>query len=317
MISIIVPVYNCEALLESCLDSLVAQTYKDFEVLIVNDGSTDSSLSICRKYVDMHPGVFRLFSKENGGVSSARNLALDNVRGEYVCFVDADDYVHKEYLQRLYDLIVENGCEMSMCSYVPGNNEVIKLLSQGEIIGSIFNFEKNAALCNKLFLSDKIGDLRFDENVFLGEDTLFCVEYAKKCDSAVFVNENLYYYEQSTSSLKYRSSAKYIEKNMSCIESRRKMLENTAGLDQDTIAIICTSLMEMFEFNACLAVIYNQLSVLKRLSADLKKDKRNYGLMLSSECKLLKFSPLLYFIYKKACQKGDAIRYRIKKMVSV
>lgn len=317
MISIIVPVYNCEALLESCLDSLVAQTYKDFEVLIVNDGSTDSSLSICRKYVDMHPGVFRLFSKENGGVSSARNLALENVRGEYVCFVDADDYVHKEYLQRLYDLIVENGCEMAMCSFVPGNNEVIKLLSQGEIIGSIFNFEKNAALWNKLFFSDIIGDLRFDENVFLGEDTLFCVEYAKKCDSAVFVNENLYYYEQSTSSLKYRSSAKYIEKNMSCIESRRKMLENTAGLDQDTIAIICTSLMEMFEFNACLAVIYNQLSVLKRLSADLKKDKRNYGLMLSSECKLLKFSPLLYFIYKKACQKGDAIRYRIKKMVSV
>lgn len=317
MISIIVHVYNCEALLESCLDSLVAQTYKDFEVLIVNDGSTDSSLSICRKYVDMHPGVFRLFSKENGGVSSARNLALENVRGEYVCFVDADDYVHKEYLQRLYDLIVENGCEMAMCSFVPGNNEVIKLLSQGEIIGSIFNFEKNAALWNKLFFSDIIGDLRFDENVFLGEDTLFCVEYAKKCDSAVFVNENLYYYEQSTSSLKYRSSAKYIEKNMSCIESRRKMLENTAGLDQDTIAIICTSLMEMFEFNACLAVIYNQLSVLKRLSADLKKDKRNYGLMLSSECKLLKFSPLLYFIYKKACQKGDAIRYRIKKMVSV
>ena len=146
---------------------------------------------------------------------------------------------------------------------------------------------------------------------------MFCVEYAKKCDSAVFVNENLYYYEQSTSSLKYRSSAKYIEKNMSCIESRRKMLENTAGLDQDTIAIICTSLMEMFEFNACLAVIYNQLSVLKRLSADLKKDERNYVLMLSSECRLLKFSPLLYFIYKKACQKGDAIRYRIKKMVSV
>ena len=317
MISIIVPVYNCEALLESCLDSLVAQTYKDFEVLIVNDGSTDSSLSICRKYVDMHPGVFRLFSKENGGVSSARNLALENVRGEYVCFVDADDYVHKEYLQRLYDLIVENGCEMAMCSFVPGNNEVIKLLSQGEIIGSIFNFEKNAALWNKLFFSDIIGDLRFDENVFLGEDTLFCVEYAKKCDSAVFVNENLYYYEQSTSSLKYRSSAKYIEKNMSCIESRRKMLENTAGLDQDTIAIICTSLMEMFEFNACLAVIYNQLSVLKRLSADLKKDERNYVLMLSSECILLKFSPLLYFIYKKACQKGDAIRYRIKKMVSV
>ena len=95
------------------------------------------------------------------------------------------------------------------------------------------------------------------------------------------------------------------------------MLENTAGLDQDTIAIICTSLMEMFEFNACLAVIYNQLSVLKRLSADLKKDERNYVLMLSSECRLLKFSPLLYFIYKKACQKGDAIRYRIKKMVSV
>lgn len=317
MISIIVPVYNCEVLLERCLDSLLAQTYKDFEVLIVNDGSTDGSLSVCRKYADTHPGVFRLFSKENGGVSSARNLALENVRGEYVCFVDADDYVHKEFLHNLYDLIVENGCEMSMCSYVPGNNEVIKLLSRGEIVCSIFNLEKNAVLCNKLFLSDIIGDLRFDENVFLGEDTLFCVEYAKKCDSAVFVNKNLYYYEQSTSSLKYRSSAKYFEKNISCIESRRKMLENTAGLDQDTIAVICTSLMEMFEFNACLAVIYNQLGVLKRLSTDLKKDKRNYGLMLSSECRLLKFSSFLYFIYKKTYQKVDAVIYRIKKMMSV
>ena len=97
LISIIVPIYNTEKYLHECLDSIINQTYANFEVLLVNDGSTDSSGIICQEYVK-NDSRFRYFEKENGGVSSARNLGLERSEGVYITFIDSDDWVESNHL---------------------------------------------------------------------------------------------------------------------------------------------------------------------------------------------------------------------------
>ncbi len=112
MISVIVPIYNVEQYLRKCLDSIEAQTYRDFEVVLVDDGSPDNSAAICSEYV-ARDSRFRLVRKKNGGVSSARNAGIANAEGEYLTFVDPDDWIDEHYLERLYDLKVEHGADVS------------------------------------------------------------------------------------------------------------------------------------------------------------------------------------------------------------
>ena len=100
LISIVIPVYNVEKYLEKCLQSVQNQTYNHFEVILVNDGSTDSSLSICEKFVNQDKR-FSVFSKENGGMSSARNFGIKKAKGSFITFVDSDDYIVKDYLSHL------------------------------------------------------------------------------------------------------------------------------------------------------------------------------------------------------------------------
>ena len=107
LISIIVPIYNVENYLRQCLDSIVAQTYQNFECLL-NDGSTDNSADICREYVEKD-SRFRYFEKENGGVSSARNLGIECSGGAYVTFIDSDDWVDSDYLEVLYTTLLKEG----------------------------------------------------------------------------------------------------------------------------------------------------------------------------------------------------------------
>lgn len=104
LISVIVPVYKVEKYLPACLDSLLAQTYRNFELIVVNDGSPDSCWQIMQRYAAQDARV-RIFNKENGGVSSARNFGLDVARGEYIGFVDSDDLVLPQYLEWLYDAL--------------------------------------------------------------------------------------------------------------------------------------------------------------------------------------------------------------------
>ncbi len=117
MISVIIPVYNCEKWLEACVSSLLNQSYKDFEILLVNDGSTDGSEALCETLSHEHECI-RCFSKGNGGAASARNLGLDNAKGDYVAFVDADDTVEKNYLEILHKTATENNADIVMCDYI-------------------------------------------------------------------------------------------------------------------------------------------------------------------------------------------------------
>ena len=116
LISIIVPIYNVEKYLRQCLDSIMNQTYRNCECLLIHDGSSDNSEDICREYVSKD-SRFRYFEKENGGVSSARNLGIEHSKGEYITFIDSDDWVDSDYLEVLYNSLVDERADIAISTY--------------------------------------------------------------------------------------------------------------------------------------------------------------------------------------------------------
>ena len=116
MISVVIPVYNVDKYVGKCLSSLVEQTYRDFEIIAVNDGSTDNSLDILRHFEQKYDFI-TVIDKKNGGMSSARNAGMKIARGEYISFVDSDDYVAPTFFEELYDACAEYGADISCCYY--------------------------------------------------------------------------------------------------------------------------------------------------------------------------------------------------------
>lgn len=116
-VSVIVPVYNVEKYLPTCLDSLVQQTLKEIEIIVVNDGSTDNSLSIMQQYAKKYPDKIKIYSKENGGLSDARNYGIDYATGDYIAFLDSDDYVDRSMYETLYQKAVQTKADMVECDF--------------------------------------------------------------------------------------------------------------------------------------------------------------------------------------------------------
>ena len=205
MISVIVPVYNTEKYLHRCIDSILAQTYTDFELLLIDDGSSDSSGAICDEYATKDSRV-RVFHKENGGVSSARNLGLDNAKGEWVAFCDSDDYVYSSWLQNysiienevIYDFVCQ-GIDTdkplypttNLCSYgldfKGGVSECINELHKVKLLGYLHN---------KVFRLSIINDnsIRFDIRLDFREDEVFVIQYLLYCKNIISVSQIGYHY---------------------------------------------------------------------------------------------------------------------------
>lgn len=204
-ISVIVPVYKAEKYIRRCVDSILAQTFTDFELLLVDDGSPDNSGAICEEYAARDSRV-KVFHKENGGVSSARNLGLDNAKGEWVTFVDADDWIAETFIQGLYKPISE--CED--VDFVQGgclnyaNGEVVGINQKyddyiGNDYAKLFAEFRGLAI-SKLFKATlfrtESGYLYFDEKIAIAEDMLFTLEYLPRVEKYAFVEETGYYYRK-------------------------------------------------------------------------------------------------------------------------
>ncbi len=213
LISIIVPVYNAERTLHRCVTSLVEQSYPNIEILLVNDGSKDASLEMCRGY-EQQDSRIRVIDKPNGGVSSARNAGLDVARGEYIMFCDSDDWVSPLW------------CEHMVRNHIPQNLTVCEIawggpdaeakdqqLSEEIIVERNRFLQFSFVMCppwNKLFERNAIqkSDLRFSGDLRLGEDLIFVMEYLCNVQGQVrILPQRLYYYDTSTEgSLSKRSA---------------------------------------------------------------------------------------------------------------
>mgnify|MGYP003083332731 FL=1 len=211
LISIVIPIYNVENYLRQCLDSIVAQTYQNFECLLINDGSPDHSADICREYVSKD-SRFRYFEKENGGVSSARNLGIEHSKGEYITFIDSDDWVDSDYLEVLYTTLLEEGADIAVSTYkkfnIKDNCFYFHIFQRGydkktftgqELIDNLqalSSFDHSySSTWGKLVKSVRVETIRFNEETTLGEDMEFWYKLYLISDKIVYVNKDNYIYQ--------------------------------------------------------------------------------------------------------------------------
>lgn len=213
LISIIVPIYNTEKYLGQCLDSILNQTYTNFEVLLINDGSTDSSGIICQEYVG-RDSRFHYFEKDNGGVASARNLGLERSSGAYITFIDSDDWVEQNYLDVLYTALKENDTDVAIStykrfaqdgvfylrSYSKENDEFLNIGERNrnsflEILPKLGELDHSFySISSKLIKRKIIGNLLFDEQVSYAEDLNFFFHLYLGVESVVYVRDYTYIY---------------------------------------------------------------------------------------------------------------------------
>ena len=207
-ISIVIPVYNIERYLNKCLDSIINQSFKDFELILINDGSTDNSGEICDHYAQKDSRV-KVIHKDNGGVSSARNIGLDQAKGEWITFVDSDDWVHEDFLKKRHELAIAENADVAYCDLELVYSDHSEYCRTAEIdpkektqVSSWIRSKSNYSpiLLIKKELLD-YHNLRFMPEVRLCEDLnliLKVILYAKKI---VHVKEALYFYnKQNTAS---------------------------------------------------------------------------------------------------------------------
>lgn len=221
MISIIIPVFNAEQYLCRCINSILAQSYNDFELLLVDDGSTDGSGLICDDYVAKDSRV-RVFHKPNGGVSSARNLGMDNALGEWIAFCDADDYVGVDWLAADQTAISEHvDLAIQGIYYIKGNGEVeVKKLTPS--IGTTIEDKCNLIVdlmsmgvygypVTKLFRRQIIEEnhIRFDEQSAFREDEQFFSKYLEYTTTFMCIDKENYYYILPSSEKTYKGDACY------------------------------------------------------------------------------------------------------------
>ena len=209
LISVIIPVYNVEQFIEKCLETVINQTYKNIEILIVNDGSTDKSKSICELYQKKDNRI-KLFNKKNGGLSDARNYAIDYLKGEYVTFIDSDDYVEEDFIEHLYELIEKYDVDISVCSYsVISKNKIIecgkkyesKKMNKVEAYRNML--EENGfsvSAWGKLYKSSLFNNIRYPKGK-LCEDNGTTYKLMDQVDYIYFSNRELYKYSRRTGSI--------------------------------------------------------------------------------------------------------------------
>ena len=272
LVSIIVPVYNTEEYIRQCLDSILNQTYQNFECLLINDGSSDNSADICREFVAKDTR-FRYFEKENGGVSSARNLGIERSEGAYITFVDSDDWVDSDYLEVLYSAILEEQADIAVSTYKKFNTSDNcwyfhsfqvkydrKVFTNIELIDELVDLDSfdfsYRFVSGKLVNRATLKKIRFNELTTLGEDMEFWFKLYLISARIVYVNRDSYIYRVSNRSRhfgleKFRSDlqqylnfltflsikgfdiSKYKDRCISLIKGRDQIVKELADYDTD------------------------------------------------------------------------------------
>ena len=245
LVSVIVPVYNGEEYIEECICSLVSQTYRNLEIIVVNDGSVDGSIQKCERYRQKDSRIY-ICNQENRGVSAARNRGIKEARGKYISFVDADDYVESYFIENLIKVMPQNG--IAICGYkrYEGNQIVAEYKLADEVtIELIYRniFAKNIIACgcwNKLFSADVIrnNSLCFDEKLHIGEDMVFLAEYLKYVQGRfAYIPTTSYVYRRNAQSIMQTAyhEKRFDLKKYTCIDAVDRLTELSKETEEEYI----------------------------------------------------------------------------------
>lgn len=267
-ISVIVPMYNVEKYLAKCLDSLVNQTMQDIEFIIVNDGSTDNSKYIAKQYLEKYPEKIKYLEKENGGLSDARNFGLKYAKGEYIAFLDSDDYVEKEMYKNMYEIAKKENSDMVECNFIweypnkkrddignyyTNKNEAIvkarvvawnKLIKRQKIEEANIEFPKGLRYEDVEFfykLVPYLDKISFDANCYIHyiqrETSISNTQNIKTKDIFEVLENVISYYKEKNIYEKYKDELEYIYVRFLLCSSLKRMckIENK----QDRKNLLC------------------------------------------------------------------------------
>lgn len=221
LISIIIPVYKVEEYLGRCMDSVLAQSYSALEIILVDDGSPDRCPQLCDDWATKDSRI-KVVHKKNGGLSDARNAGMDVAMGRYIAFLDSDDWIHKDYIQRLYDAMVSEQADIAACNIVPVFSEEeaagipidtteLRVCSAEEAIGDILSGKGFRAVAwNKLYKREMLENERYPVGKH-HEDEFFTYRILGKAEKLVYVDTPLYYYFQRPGSLMQNCTIKRLD----------------------------------------------------------------------------------------------------------
>lgn len=230
VISVIIPVYNVEPYLRQCVDSVLNQTYRNLEIFLVDDGSTDNCSILCDQIAKIDPRV-KVIHKENGGLSDARNAALDICTGEYVAFVDSDDYVEKDYIETLYTLLVDFDVDISVCSYYnliddiasPAEEQrIVEKYTKEQIIKFILTERLvSTTAWGKLFRRKLFCEVRFPKGRIY-EDLFTTWKLVDQVDFVACTTIPKYYYRKNPYSI---MNSKFSSKNVDILDAHYSLMD--------------------------------------------------------------------------------------------
>lgn len=232
-VSVIIPIYNSEKYLKQCLDSVINQTLKEIEIIIINDGSTDNSLQIIQEYINKHSNI-KLINKQNEGCYKARNIGLETANGEYIAFLDSDDYVEPKIYEKLYLKAKQTNADIVSADYYILNNNklktvklssLIKLLEKANntLIGAeeiILDAIHWSRIFKKRMLFEK--NIKFHSDIYMADDAFFHIVTMLNASKIVYIPDVLYTYRIS---IKGSITSSYNERNFDCIKVAKKIMD--------------------------------------------------------------------------------------------
>ena len=313
LITVIINVYNGEKYIKKCIESIINQTYKNLEILVIDDGSTDNTLSIIKEYKDKR---IRIISTENKGLSMSRNVGIENALGNYLYFIDSDDFIEKDTIEYLYKLIKKYDVNISTCKPMAIYNydykvrkikEKIKLLDSFEMLKNVLlAIDSTGTTWNKLYKKELFSDIRFENRII--NDIVTTYKLVLKSKKIVYSNQKKYYYLKHKDSITTKENSLDRTKDFFDASIERynyikkiypKFNENDFGLVKNIVKLYLTDDEENLKYLDSNALDYfNKLFSFKILFCKLNaKDK--------IKIILFKMSPKLY---KKIVR-----RYRLKK----
>lgn len=319
-ISIIVPIYNAEKWLEKCVNSIIEQSYSNIEILLMNDGSTDKSLEICKKFENIDNRI-RVIDKENEGVSKTRNLGIEKATGQYIKFVDSDDWLEKNTCEELIKTIKEEKTDLVICGLnIYKNNkllrtphlekrivEIKKSIKEFEYIYKVF-----ASPCNKLYRKDKIVE-NFRVDLDIGEDLLFNIKYLENLEKISVTDKCLYNVcldNEDSLNRKFRKDKLDVNLDLTDIEVQFcKKTYNNIGESN-------------FLYNKYLLLLHAHLLQIGRIynKKEMKNEIKKYSNdnRVKNACKYAKMDRIDYKIFKKLVEnKNYTLIYYFIKLKNV
>lgn len=315
LISIIVPIYNVEKYLKECIESIINQTYKNIEIILVDDGSPDNCGKICDEYSQKDKRIIVLH-KENGGLSDARNKGIDIAKGDYLTFVDSDDFVNIDYIEKLYNSIKFNNTKLAQCgiSKVNENNEIIEKLNYDEnyiktsheILNELYgkHLIENVVVWNKMYAKELFENIRFPVGK-IHEDEFTTYKIFYSVDRISLLSDCLYNYRQTNESI---IGKKFNKKRLNLLEALEERMDsfknrNEIDLYEKTLKFYIEQLRLYY------IKVKKYIENSKEIQQDIKrKYKIEYKKFMKVKEKTFKemlkakifyFCPDLYYIIKK------------------